>query len=72
MAYLEISRDLTPQGAKKLKVGQVLMFDYEGSPIYLKIMRKTGGKVFAKRLDPDKFLLPEEADERVSIVPRKK
>ncbi len=46
------------------------MFDYEGSPVYLKIMRKERGKVWAKRLDPEKFLLPEEADEKVMVVPK--
>lgn len=71
MAFLNITEDLSPKGRKKVKVGQVLMFDYEGSPIYLKIMQKGGGKVFAKRLDPNKFLTPEEADENVLIVPKK-
>ena len=70
MAWLELTNDLTKEGIKKLKVGQVLIFDYEGSPVYLKIMRKERGKVWAKRLDPDKFLTPEEADERVMVEPR--
>lgn len=67
LAYLEITKDLTAQG-KKLPVGEVLIFDYEGSPTYLKIMRKEDGKVFAKRLDPNKFLTPEQADETVLVV----
>jgi hypothetical protein len=70
MAYLNITNDLTAKGRKELKVGQVLMFDFEGSPVYLKIMQKAGGKVFAKRLDPAKFLLPKDADESVSVVPK--
>lgn len=41
---------LTPEGIKNLKTGQVLMFNYEGSPIHLKIKRKTGGKVWAERV----------------------
>jgi hypothetical protein len=69
MAYLNIYKDLTREG-RKLPVGKVLIFDYEGSPIYLKIMRKEKGKILAKRLDPDKFLLPEEADEKVMVVPK--
>lgn len=66
MAYLDITNDLTKEGIKKLKVGQVLMFDFEGSPVYLKIMKKND-KVWAKRLDPAKFLTPEEADESVTV-----
>ncbi len=66
MAYLEVSKDIPI----KVKVGQILIYDYEGSPIYLKIMRKSKGKVYAKRLDPAKFLTPEEADEQVTIVPK--
>lgn len=68
MAYLEISKDLTKKAIKELTVGQVLMFDYEGSPVYLKIMQKNKARVFAKRLDPEKFLRPEEADEKVTVV----
>ena len=67
MAYLEITQDLSPEGIKRLKVGQIMIFDYEGSPVYLKIMRKQKGQVFAKKLDPAKFLTPEEADEQVMV-----
>jgi hypothetical protein len=70
MAYLNIIKDLSDKGAKKVKVGQVLMFDYKGSPIYLKIMEKSPGRVLAKRLDPAKFLTPDEADENVMVVPK--
>lgn len=67
MGYLNITDDLTHEG-RKLPVGKVLIFDFEGSPIYLKIMRKKQGKVYAKRLDPKKFLTPEEADDTVEVV----
>lgn len=70
MAWLQIENELTKEGIKRLKVGQVLMFDFEGSPVYLKIMRKERGKVWAKRLDPVKFLTPEDADENVLVVPK--
>ncbi len=40
---------LTKEGIAKLKAGQVLLFQFEGSPIHLKIMRKSKGKVWAKR-----------------------
>ena len=69
MAYLNLYNDLNAKG-RKFPVGKVLMFDYEGSPIYLKIMEKSPGKILAKRLDPKKFLTPEEADEQVWVVPK--
>ncbi len=70
MAWLDLTNDLTTLGKRKLKVGQVLMFDFEGSPIYLKIMRKERNRIWAKKLDPDKFLTPEVADETVTVVPK--
>lgn len=70
MAYLRLTNDLTKQGIKKLNVGQVLMFDYEGSPVYIKIMVKSHGEIYGKRLDPEKFLLPKDADEKVWVVPK--
>lgn len=71
MAWLNITDELTAKGKKRLKVGQVLIFDFEGSPIYLKIMRKERGRVWAKRLDPAKFLTPEQADDSVMVVPKR-
>lgn len=60
---------LTEEGIKNLKSGEqgdILMFDYEGSPLHLKVMRKTkDGKVYAKRTYA---YLPEEADKEVEIV----
>jgi hypothetical protein len=69
MAYLNITEELNTHG-KRLPVGHVLIFDYEGSPVYLKIMRKAKGQVYAKRLDPDLFLTPEQADEQIVIKKR--
>ena len=41
---------LTKDGIERLHAGQVLMFQFEGSPIHLKIMRKAhNGKVWVKR-----------------------
>lgn len=71
MAWLKITDDLTAEGKQKLEINQVLMFDFEGSPVYLKIMRKSKGEVWAKRLDPAKFLKPEDADEQVTVIPKK-
>lgn len=67
MGFLEISSELNTEG-RKLPVGKVLIFDFEGSPVYLKIMKKVGGKVFAKRLKPELFLTPEQADQRIVIT----
>jgi hypothetical protein len=39
---------LNAKGKRNLKIGQVLMFDNDGIPIHLKIMRKFKGKVWAK------------------------
>ena len=69
MSYLNITDDLNAKG-RRLPIGKVLIFDYEGSPVYLKIMRKKDGKVWAKKLDPAKFLTPKEADKQV-VVKRK-
>lgn len=56
---------------KKIKVGEMLIFDYEGSPVYLEIMRKNKDGVWAKRLDPELVMLPDEADEKVTVIPAK-
>ena len=72
MAWINLTRDLTKKGIKTLNVGQVLMFDYEGSPDYIKIMRKEGGEIWGKRLDPEKFLLPEDADKKVAVKKNEK
>lgn len=56
---------LSSKGIKKLKPGQVLIFDFEGSPIHLKIMRKaSNGKVWAKRVH---LYTDEEVKQEVSV-----
>jgi hypothetical protein len=60
----DITDVLTKKGQKELKIGQILMFDYEGSPIHLKIMRKFKGKVWAKKTYA---YTPEEADEEILV-----
>lgn len=45
----DITDVLTKDAQKGLKVGQVLIFEFEGSPLHLKIMRKYKGKVWAKK-----------------------
>ena len=49
MKWEDITDILTDEGKENLKVGQVMIFEFEGSPLHLKIMRKYKGKVWAKR-----------------------
>ena len=46
----DITDILTEDGAEKIKVGQVLIFNFEGSPLHLKVVRKRNGKVWAKKM----------------------
>lgn len=50
---------LTPEGIERLNTGEVLMFNYENSPIHLKIKRKSRGKVWAERIE---LLTAEQAE----------
>ena len=67
MSWLNLTNDLTKKAIREFKVGQVLIFDFEGSPVHIKIMAKKDGKIWGKRLDSAKFLTPEEADEQVMV-----
>jgi hypothetical protein len=63
MSWIDISDILTPEGAKRLKVGQVMMFDFEGSRNDLKIMRKHNKKVWAKQIvthHPDEVIVTQK------------
>ena len=59
---------LTPRGIKRLKIGQILLFEFEGSPIHLKIMKKTNGRVWAKRV---RLYTEEEVRKEVSVVKKR-
>jgi hypothetical protein len=67
----DLTEDLTPEGAATLSVGQIMRFDYEGSPLELKIMRKKllkDGKVhvWAKHVtthDPNDIYVTETDEE---------
>jgi hypothetical protein len=76
MSWERIDDILTDEGKQKLKAGtkgDVLIFDFEGSPIYLKVRRKDkDGAIWAERLDPKKYLTPEQADQEVEIISKKK
>ena len=63
--------DVTDDLPIDVKVGQVLRFDYEDSPIVIKITSKYNKRVWARHLDPSKYLTPEESDERVRVTPKK-
>lgn len=63
MSWIDISDELTPKGHTALRVGQVLMFDFEGSRLELKIMRKHNKKVWAKQITthhPDEVVVTQK------------
>lgn len=64
--WLDVTDDLPID----VKVGQILSYDFEGSLVVLKIASKRGGRVWARYLDPKKYLTPEAADETVAVVPK--
>ena len=59
MKWLDLTPELTKEGQAKLKVGQILIFNKDGQPIHIKIMRKHKGKVWGKYTY---IYLPEEVD----------
>jgi hypothetical protein len=67
----EITDVLTPEGVARLQVGQVLMFDYEGSRNDMKITKIKNGRVWAKRIKtyhPDEVLVNGKSLSDVSKV----
>lgn len=50
MAWIDLTPELTEEGQQRVNVGEVLIFNYEGSKTMLKIMRKHKGKVWAKEI----------------------
>lgn len=65
----EITDVLTPEGIARLKVGQVLMFDYEGSRNELKISRIKHGRVWARPIQtvlPNQVLVDGESLDKAS------
>ena len=64
MSWVDFTNDLTKKGQRELKVGQVLMFNFEGSETHLKIMRKKNGKVWVKEVYLYK---PEEVQVRDKV-----
>lgn len=57
--WINITDTLTPAGLKKLQVGQVLVFNYEGSRNEYKIMRIRNGNCWVK---PVTLHLPENVN----------
>lgn len=62
----DITDMLTPQGVEGLKVGQVLVFDYEGSQTHLRITRKVRNRVWAKEV---RFYTDKEVAAMVEGLP---
>lgn len=71
MKWEDISDVLTPDGTERLKqrlrAGEkpILIFDYEGSPINLRIRRIHNGKVWAQRV---KLYTEEDLKDNIKIV----
>jgi hypothetical protein len=61
--WQNIAEDLTPQGIAKLKKGQVLVFDYEGSRNEYRIVRIKDGEVWVK---PVTLMSMDEAQAKMS------
>lgn len=62
----EITDIFTPEGIKKLKKGQILVFNNEGVKTELKITRIAKGRVWAKEVttySPDDVVITERKDE---------
>lgn len=59
MAWIDMTNELTPFAIQSLEIGQVLMYEYEGSPLHIKIMRKKNGKVWGKQLKV-RLMKPDE------------
>jgi hypothetical protein len=59
----EIGESFTKEGLAKLKVGQVLTFDYEGSKTHLKITKinRKSHKLYVTEID---LLTQEEAEKK--------
>lgn len=67
MAWEDITDVLTPEGAHRVQVGQVLMFRFEGSRNDLRVMRKSRGKVWAKLIEthsPDEVIVTDDSGSR--------
>lgn len=48
MAWIDLTPDLTKQAIKDFKAGHVLIFEFEGSKTYFKVMRNYKGKIWVK------------------------
>jgi len=48
MSWIDLTEELTAEAFESLNIGEVLMFTFEGSPLHIKIMRKTKDKIWGK------------------------
>lgn len=65
MTWIDLTPDLTEEGQQRVNVGEVLIFNYEGSKTMLKIMRKYKGKVWAKEIwlyRPDQIEIKDKVE----------
>lgn len=63
--WIDLTPELTEEGQEKVKVGEVLIFNYEGSKTMLKIMRKYKDKVWAKEIwlyRPDQIEIKDKVE----------
>lgn len=67
MAWIDLSQDyeFTDQFYDEVKAGKVLVFDYEGSEISMKIKRISGKKVWAENITlyrPDEVQIKDKVE----------
>jgi hypothetical protein len=58
--WIDLTNDITPEGKDNLEVNQVLIFNDNGVPVHIKIMRKTKTKIYGKMMylyHPDEVLV---------------
>jgi hypothetical protein len=63
MTWIDLTPDLTEEGQQRLNVGEVLIFNYEGSKTNIRIMRKYKGKVWGKEVQlyrPDQITVEDK------------
>lgn len=50
MSWIDMTDQFNARARKELKVGQTLGFNYEGSEVHYKIMRKHKNKIWVKQV----------------------
>lgn len=63
--WIDLTPDLTEEGQQRVNIGEILVFDYEGSKTCIKIMRKFKGKVWGKEVQlyrPDQVEVTDKVE----------